>query len=240
MKKITVFKFFIIVAGILASFAVNSSHAQINADKLLSDVRKNFDKVKDYSADMLIKVDVSIIRVPETKVRILFKAPDKMRIKSENFAMLPKAGMNFSPNDLLKGDNSIIFEKEENWNGSRIAVIKLIPLGTSTDIVLSTIWVDVNQLVVRKVESTTKTKGTFVIDLQYDKSVTEFPLPSVMTFKFDTARQNLIPEEGEDPPKEFKKDKKKKTEGTVKIIYSGYKVNRGIADSEFIEKEKAK
>ncbi|MHC1736825.1 MAG: outer membrane lipoprotein carrier protein LolA [Ignavibacteriaceae bacterium] len=242
MKNIKFFKSFIVLIVILAALAGNSLQAQINADKLLSDVRKNFDRVKDYSADMLIKVDVNVIRIPDTKVRILFKAPDKMRIKSENFAMLPKAGMNFSPNDLLKGDNSIILEKEEDWNGSRIAVIKLIPLGTSTDIVLSTIWVDVNQLVVRKVESTTKTKGTFVIDLQYDKSLTEFPLPSVMTFKFDMSRQNFIPEEleGEKKPKEEKKDKKKKTEGTVKITYSGYKVNKGIADSEFIEKEKAK
>jgi len=242
MKKKPVIKSFFVLIFVLVTLLGSLLNAQINPENLLSDVRKNFARVKDYSADMLIKVDINIIKVPETKVKILYKAPDKIRVKSESFAMLPKEGMNFSPNALLKGDNSIIFEKEEDWNGSRIAVIKLIPLGSASEIVLSTIWVDVNQLVVRKVESTTKTRGTFVIDLQYEKTVTEFPLPSMMTFKFDMSRQNFNSHgfEEDEKPKEEKKDKSKNTEGTVKIVYSGYAVNKGIPDSEFTEQEKKK
>lgn len=234
---------FFTVLFFLISFLPLPLNGQTDGRKLLEDVKRNFEQVKDYRADMDIRVDINMIKVPDTKVKLLFKAPDKMRIVSDNFAMLPKEGLNFSPSTILKGDNSIIFEKEEIHAGTRIGIVKVIPLGGASDIVLSTVKVDMERLLILQVESTTRTKGTFVIDMDYNKSLTPFPLPSKMSFKFDMSRQSVMQGFGNDqPPKKEneKKNKRKPSEGTIKITYSGYVVNKGIPDSEFIEKEEKK
>ncbi len=72
-------------------------------DQILQKVVANFEKIKDYEVDVNIKVDVEFLKVPESNAKIFFKQPDKIALKSEGFAMLPKNGFNFSPASLLKG-----------------------------------------------------------------------------------------------------------------------------------------
>jgi hypothetical protein len=56
-----------------------------------------FEKIDDYQVDVRIKVDVDFLKMPEREATIYYKKPDKFHIDSENFAMLPKSGLNFSP-----------------------------------------------------------------------------------------------------------------------------------------------
>ncbi len=228
MKKF--FIFFVII--------ISYSNAQSNDPKAILDrVKERFEKVQDYEVDVKIKIDVDFLKVPENNAKILFKQPDKIRIKSEGFALLPKKGMNFSPLSLLSKSYTSFYERDENLNGNNTAVIKVIPLGESPDIVLSTIWVDRNLYVIRKIESTTKLEGTFNIDLKYDNStVGSNPLPSAMTFTFDISKMT-IPKglSGEITSERELKKKNRMTKGTVNLYYSNYKVNKGISDSEFKE-----
>jgi len=214
--------------------------AQGNDPKLILDrVKERFEKVNDYRVDVKIKIDVDFLKVPESEAKILFKQPDKIRIKSENFAMLPKKGLNFSPLSLLSRSYTSFYEKDETYEGNRCAVVKVIPLGEAPEVVLSTLWVDRNSYVIRKVESTTKLEGTFSLELKYDNAIlNQYPVPSQMTFIFDLSKM-MIPRglDGENPSERDLKKKNRMTKGTVSLSYSNYLINKGIADSEFKEKK---
>ncbi len=206
-------------------------------DLILKNVKQEFSTVKDYVADIKIKVDVKVLKVPETRAKIYFKQPDKIHIESEGFAMIPRKGLDFSPSSLLKDKYSAFYQKEDFVNGIKTAMIKVIPLEDNSNIILSTLWIDQAKNVIRKIESTTKTNGTFTIILSYN-SYNKFPLPDSMTFQFDMSRVDLVPNEFND---RIEKKNNKKTlaglVGKVYIIYSNYIVNKGISDSIFEEKK---
>jgi outer membrane lipoprotein-sorting protein len=88
---------------LIISFEATISLAQKkDPDKILEDVKKAFNTVKDYVVDIEIKVDVNFLKVPNSKAKIYYKQPDKIHLESESFALLPKEGLDFSPFGLLK------------------------------------------------------------------------------------------------------------------------------------------
>lgn len=212
-----------------------------NPDEIINGVITNFNKVYDYQVDVNIKVDVEFIKVPETKAKIYFKQPDKVQLEAEGFAMLPKNGMEFSPSSLIKKDYTAIYEQDVDLNGYKTSIVKVIPLGDQGEVILSTLWIDQKKQVIRKVESTTKTNGTFSIDFTFDDKI-KYPLPSKIIFSFNMDKMNL-PATITGETNNEKSDKKNKnmgttTKGQVIVNYSNYVVNKGVPDSIFEEKNK--
>lgn len=208
------------------------------ADELINSVITNFNRVKDYEVDIDIKVDVEFLKVPESKAKIYFKQPDKIRLKSDGFALLPKEGLDFSPAALTKKDYTAIYEQDVILNGIKTSVVKVIPVGEKSNIILSTLWIDPIKKVIRKVESTTKTNGTFTIELFYNETM-KYPLPDKMVFSFNIDKLNLPKAFSNDgnPPKKRKRVPDAPTKGNVIVEYFDYKVNVGIPDSVFEEKQ---
>ncbi len=209
-----------------------------NPDLILNEVKEEFNKVKDYKVDVNIKVDVDFIKVPETKAKIYFKQPDKVHFDSEGFAMLPKEGMNFSPYSFLKKDYTALYEKEGNIDGHPVSIIKVVPSAENGDIVLTTLWVDQTANIIRKVESTTKSNGTFTIDLKYDDGKNDYHLPKSMIFGFNIDKMNLPGALSGESERDSKKKVGKATTGRVYISYSNYIINQGIPDKIFEKKKK--
>jgi len=207
-------------------------------DLILKKVIESFSKIKDYEVDVQVKVDVDFIKVPDTKAKIYFKQPDKINFESDGFAMLPKEGINFSPLSFLKKDYTALYQKEDYLDGHPVSVIKIIPSSEKGDIVLTTLWVDQTHNIIRKVESTTKTNGTFTIDLKYDKEKKDFYLPDSMIFGFNIDKMNLSKAFTGQTETESRKNIGKSASGRVYISYSNYKVNKGLSDKIFEKKKK--
>jgi outer membrane lipoprotein-sorting protein len=206
-------------------------------DQILDEVKKTFNQVEDYVVDVNIKVDVDFIKVPETQATIYYKQPDKVYLESKSFAMLPREGLDFSPIGLLKEKYTAIYEKEDTVSGNKTDVVKVIPLGDESNVVLTTLWIDEAKHFIRKVQSTLKIGGTFSIELKYDNPRMNYPLPSSMIFTFNIERLNL-PKGMAGELNKNKSNDEKKTTGKVYITYSNYKVNKSIPDSVFEEKKK--
>lgn len=211
-----------------------------DGQEIIDKVKKKFGEVKDYQVDVKIIVDVNFLKVPPTEAKIFFKQPDKVKIKSQGFAMLPKEGLNFTPQSLFQKAYTSFYERDEVVGGVNCAVVKVIPLGEVNEVILSTIWIDKQKYVIRKVESTTKMNGTFLIDLDYTPEE-KHPLPAQMIFSFDVSKMN-IPHQGmggeeHSDADEPKKKKTKLDKGTVNVTYSNYKINTGLDDSIFEDKK---
>jgi len=231
-------KFIISLILILFQFGFSQSK---DPDEIINGVITNFNKVNDYKVDVNIKVDVEFIKVPETKAKIYFKQPDKVHLEAEGFAMLPKNGMEFSPSSLIKKDYTAIYEQDVDLNGFKTSIVKVIPLGDQGEVILSTYWIDQKKQVIRKVESTTKTNGTFTIDFSFDDNI-KFPLPSKIIFSFNMDKMNLpatiTGETTNENPDKKNKNSGSTTKGQVIVNYSNYVVNKGVPDSIFDENNK--
>ncbi len=207
-----------------------------NADKIIEQVKSTFDKIHDYQVDVNIKLDVNFVKMPDQKAHVYFKQPDKVKFESKGFAMLPRQSLNFSPAQLLHGDYTAIYVKRDTLDDSNVDVVKVIPNSDSSDVVLSTLWIDRKEHVVRKIETAGKRSGTVYTVLKYGN---DLPLPSSIKFSFDSPvsemqRMALQKEGGTVKP-----DRNvSKMQGSVIITYSNYQINKGIPDSVFEEKKK--
>ena len=116
MKKLIIVLFFI-AGGLFAQ--------ETNPQKILDKVKEKFSVVKDYQVDLKIKLDVSFLKMPESKAKVYFKQPDKFKFDSEGFAMLPKEGLNYNPAKFLSDDFTSVYVKLDELDGKKVHVIKI-------------------------------------------------------------------------------------------------------------------
>ena len=213
---------------------LSSVWGQTDPNVLLDEVKERFEAIEDYSADLNINVDVNFLQMPDSKAKVYYKKPDKFKMDSEGFALLPKQSIGFSPARLLNFDYDAIYVRDEDMDGVETRVLKVLPRSDSTQIVLTTLWIDAEKDVIRKVEANTKNTGAFSMLLSYDE---ESVLPREIIFGFNISDVNMpmqMPQAMDEKNEMFSK---KEVKGTVTITYSNYKINEGIPD-EFFEDKK--
>ena len=81
--------------GLNAKDAESKSAVQ----RLISNTQDQFEKARDYQVTMTIELKVPGFRMPRKRYTVFFKQPDKLKIKSRGFGMLPKTGLFTSPRD---------------------------------------------------------------------------------------------------------------------------------------------
>lgn len=203
-----------------------------DANAILKPVRDNFDKIKDYTANAHIHIDVEMVRIPDKDAVVYYKYPDQFRFKAEGFAMLPKKGANATAMQILQGNYTAIDAGTAMINNQTVDVIKVLPLEQTGDVILSTLWID-RQHRIQKLESTTREQGSYTVDFKYN-STNPFSLPQQIIINFDVEKMNIplgLSLDIENFGK--KKDDKKSTRGVVTVTYSNYKVNTGLSDNVF-------
>jgi len=211
-----------------------------NPETILEKVKSEFEKIEDYQVDVKIKVDVYFLKMPDRQAKIFYKKPDKFNIESEGFALLPKEGFSFSPLSLLNSKYTSFYERDDTIKGIVTSVIKVIPLEGSSDVILSTLWIDTKRNIIMEIESSRKPTGNYSIDFDYLKTSEGFYLPSSMVFSFSIDK-SVMPRgfeiETDSETRKTVSDSTKTKKGTVYLDYSNYIVNKGIPDEVFNKKD---
>ncbi len=228
MKKITVLLMMLIVAvGAKAT----------EADQLYYALRDKVMKVKDYTADVKIKIDVNYMRIPEVKGKLYYKAPDKMRLeRNGGLSVLPKKNINMTLSNLMPtGTVTALDAGSETIGGKKARIIKVIPDGES-NIVLAKLWIDEAALTVLKTETTTKDQGMILMNLEYG-AYSSYGLPTKVLVSMDVKEYKLpqgVAMDYNDPMEVKQKPKDgKPRKGTIQLTYLKYDINTGLSDAVF-------
>jgi len=221
---------------------VGQAHAQSEeALQLYQKLKQKIDQVHDYEADVSIKVNVHFIKMPLTPAKLYFKYPDKIRIvRQGGISVLPRKGISVTMNKVVpESDVTVLDAGTEKIGDKTLRILKVIPNQQVEDIVLSRIWVDEQQMLIRKAETTTRDNGTYTVMLEYGKYITQalpdrikfvmdvkdFKLPKGVTMDYETAPA---------PPPDPNANAKRKY-GSIEIYYRSYKVNAGVNDAVFTQ-----
>jgi outer membrane lipoprotein-sorting protein len=216
--------------GFAFSFSFSTGFSQ-SADVLIQKVAAKLATVKNYEAKGTLKTDVPFLKLPLSEVEISYKYPDQITIKKEGgVTVLPKGGLKVNMNSLLVGGNYTTFSSGRiPWKGKDLLMVKLVPNGNSSDVVISTLYVDDKEMLIRKAVTTTKDNGTYEIEMDYGKyakwalpdrvemsfSLKDYKLPKAITFEYDAGIEAK------------KSDKKPTTDkGRIEVKYSSYAINK--------------
>lgn len=206
-------------------------------EELVTKVKAKLDKVNDYVADGKMKTNIAFIKAPLGKIKLYYKKPNKMRlIKDKGISILPKGGISINSASILGFSNyQTIDAGTAKIDNVTTRVIKLLPQDENAEVVITTLYIDEENLLIKKAATTTKENGSFEMEMTYGKfanyalpdklvfsfNVKNYKMPKGVTLDFDTG---VSPEE---------KEKLKNKKGKVEFVYSNYIINKGVDDKIF-------
>ena len=228
------FLFFLFYVSFQISFAQT-------ADEIISKLKAKLISVKDYEAVGKLKTDVAFLKIPISTVRIYYKYPDLFRIKKDGgISVLPKGGIKINMSTMISdGNYTALLAGRIKWKDQDLAMVKLIPNDINSDVVITTLYVDDKEMLIRKSITSTKENGTYEMEMDYgkyakwglpDKSVMifntkDYKLPKGITFEYDAGIASKP-----------KAPKPLGNKGRIEIIYNLYEVNKGLKPEVFTSK----
>ncbi len=220
-------KYLFVLASVL--FSVVRSEAQ-SADELILKVKSKLERVNNYEADAKLKTNVSFIKAPIANVKIYYIKPDKLKIINKNgISFIPRGTVNINLGSVIMNNKNFdIIDAGKDSQGLRI--VKLLPKDDTADVVLSTLYIDEKNLLIKRSKTTTKENGTYELEMNYGKYA-EYGLPDRIIFSFNTKEYKLPKGVTLDYDNGSKKneEKLKNKKGTIEISYTSYIINRGAA-----------
>ena len=218
--------------GIIAIVVLTPANAQqLTAEKILQNVKANFDAVKDYTAMLTGKVDMERLKAPKMNVKLYFKQPNKFKTESKGTSFLPRNILDLNPGDLLaKFDPSLM--GKEDVDGKILYKIRLVTKPEKgKQIRESFIWVDESRWTITRLEAFPMEGRKIEIVIESTVIDGKYILPAKIIAKFDFEQNtDSLAEKIYSPNRMPKK-------GMVELIYSDYQVNKGISDEIFEKKE---
>ena len=219
-------------------FSIVSTASADDASKLFYSLRDKVLSVKDYTADVKMKIEVNFMRVPQLKGTLYFKSPDKMRLERHGgISILPKKNINLTLSNLIPaGQVTVIDAGFDTKGGKKLRILKVIPEDDLSNIILTKIFVDEANLLAVRTETTTRNDGTVLMDLQYGQ-YEKYALPDKVTIFMDLKDYKLpegIAVDYNATPTPATPGKKVKSQkGTIQISYLKYAINTGLSDDVF-------
>lgn len=227
--------------GLLLTAIVSTvvGKAQGDAAALIQKVGAKIERVNNYTAEGKMKTNVAFLKVPESVVKIYFKKPNRLKIKNEKgISFVPKGAVSINLSNIINGEKYTALDAGMDKIGNTVVrVVKLLPVDDNADIVLSTVYIDEANLVIKKAKTTTRENGSYELEMTYgiytayglpDKIIftfntKEYKLPKGITFDFDdgTAAKKTIPQG------------LNKNQGQAEITFDSYIINKGVSDALF-------
>ena len=209
-----------------------------DVNALVQKVKEKLDLVNDYEANGRMKTNVVFLKVPLVTVKIYYKKPNRLKVKNEKgISFIPKGAVNMNMNNILSsGKYSVLDAGNDKIGGTIVKVVKLLPEDDNAEVVLSTLYIDETNLVIRRAKTTTRDNGTYELEMSYGKysayglpdkiifsfNTKDYKMPKGVTFDFD---DGTVAKKGE--------DKMKNKKGKVEIVFNSYTLNTGIPDTIF-------
>jgi hypothetical protein len=216
------------------SFSAFGFAQDMNA--LVSKVKSKLEKVKDYTANGKMKTDVAFIKAPIGRVKVFYKSPNKFKLQRDGgISVLPKGGVSINIGSMIMQSGFVAIDAGVSTvGGTAVRVVKLLPEADAGEIILSTLYIDETNLLIRKSVTTTRENGTYEMELYYGQYAA-YGLPDKVLFSFNAKDYKLpkgITLEFDDTDKAIK-DKMKGKKGRVEINYTAYNINTGLSDALF-------
>jgi outer membrane lipoprotein-sorting protein len=226
--------------AVLLFISIYSIGFSQDADAILNRVVTKINSVKDYSVDANIKADIPLIKILPVKASIYFKQKDKFKVVSKGIAILPKQGFTDVNSFLMKKNSYMAVDGGvKTINEVKTNLITVIPTNENSEFVLAKLWIDAKNDLILKSQITTRSSGTVTVDYSYEAEA-EFGLPNQLVFDIDVKKFKLPKSVAADLNKtekeKAKKNKNKDQKGKITIKLTNYKINKGISDDFFKEK----
>ena len=218
-----------------------------DVERVVNKTQKQFEKAFDYQVTMKIELKVPGFRMPKKKYKVFFKQPNKLKIKSRGFGMLPKTGIFTSPKDNFDNLKNMRLISTNNNNGQVYikgeVIVDSLKLKMPNEYAklgfrpTVTVKIDTNNWVINNIITELDTLKLVEITNTYKKVDNNYVMPSASTVQYfikdaklsGWLKKDITSIVGQNPLEQ----KSDMVEGKISIVYEDYIINRGIKDKVF-------
>ncbi len=198
-----------------------------NIDADLMRIKNRMDSVKQFSAVVILDLDVPFINMPTKKAQLYYTKGKPMKFSSKDFIMLPKRGLDFSLSEIFKHPFLTVERGLEKRNGQTLKVINIIPTDNKSDLVLVTLYMDTKTSRIVESEINTRKDGSYTLVMQYASPLDVLPDYVEAAFAIEKLKipLNFM---GKDTKIDRKKMRAMETKtGKIKMRFTDYKISKG-------------
>ena len=228
-------------------FLFANDHYLTDVEMVVDKTQKQFEKASDYQVTMKIELKVPGFRMPKKKYKVFFKQPNKLKIKSRGFGMLPKTGIFTSPKDNFDNLKNMRLISTNNNNGQVYikgeVIVDSLKLKMPNEYAklgfrpTVTVKIDTNNWVINNIITELDTLKLVEIKNTYKKVDNNYIMPSASTVQYfikdaklsGWLKKDITSIVGQNPLEQ----KSDMVEGKISIVYEDYIINRGIKDKIF-------
>ena len=228
-------------------FIFANDHYLTDVEMVVDKTQKQFEKASDYQVNMKIELKVPGFRMPKKKYKVFFKQPNKLKIKSRGFGMLPKTGIFTSPKDNFDNLKNMRLISTNNNNGQVYikgeVIVDSLKLKMPNEYAklgfrpTVTVKIDTNNWVINNIITELDTLKLVEITNTYKKVDNNYVMPSASTVQYfikdaklsGWLKKDITSIVGQNPLEQ----KSDMVEGKISIVYEDYIINRGIKDKIF-------
>lgn len=230
--------------------ANSNAFSNENPEYIIKKTDDQFREINNYQVDMVISIAIPAFRMPKKKYKVYFKQPDKIKVKSRGFGLLPKTGMFTSPIENFSNLSNIKFSKDfSRTNPNEIMlvgdlVLDSLALDVPNEYARLTfkpsvdVKVDTQNWVITQVLTKIDTVKIMEINNFYDFVDDSFYMPVRSTVEYyvkDARLSKWINKDigtimGNNHNMNIESDM---VRGLISVSYAKYRVNQGIKDSIF-------
>ena len=228
-------------------FLFANDHYLTDVEMVVDKTQKQFEKAFDYQVTMKIELKVPGFRMPKKKYKVFFKQPNKLKIKSRGFGMLPKTGIFTSPKDNFDNLKNMRLISTNNDNGQVYikgeVIVDSLKLKMPNEYAklgfrpTVTVKIDTNNWVINNIITELDTLKLVEITNTYKKVDNNYIMPSASTVQYfikdaklsGWLKKDITSIVGQNPLEQ----KSDMVEGKISIVYEDYIINRGIKDKIF-------
>lgn len=209
--------------------------AQEEGASYLDAAIKRFSSLEDYTVDVRVRFDIEALKAPDMEGRLYYKAPDKMKIESKRVFFFPREGGYFNP-AAFKPENFEVTLLEHLIEEGRKAVrLKLIPKRARWPGQGFILTIDTEQNLIKEIDTSPFGGRKIKATIEYGR-FGDFDLPTRIRLQLDISSIEMDGARFFDPSVQ----RAKRIRGSVEVVYSNYRVNRGLSEEIFQEKEPAR
>lgn len=232
-------KLFVFIVALAAFVKTPISASELtkpNPQVIIEKVQARLEQIDDYRVTARVNVDIPNLRMPNKKLTIFYKSPDKLSVKTSGFAIVPKIGFLPSVKDLIAENVDIIHKNTLREDGTTLYILDITPKELSVE-TTATIWVNGQRWTVEKVLLQVKNAGESVMNFYY-LQVDSFWLPesTVVYLNMEHGIPHMNRPTVENPVGTIDRRSRNRSgpvSGKVLITFEDYRINKGLDDSLF-------
>lgn len=205
------------------------------ADELIKTINQKFALVHDYKAKVKMQFNLPGIRINALNGMVLYKQPNKFKIKAEGIFFLPKENPMQNIQAILQNTSSYtaLISSYEVIDGKKCAIVNIIPLDPNLELTIGKFWISLQNPLIYKSEITTKNNGT-IRTKNFFGLQANLALPDKMQIEVEMKKFKIPKILAADLKKNSNKNQSELAKsGMIYLNFSDYKINKGIPNQDF-------